>query len=204
MLQLPGRSLRTLVLLALLVSSGIPAQDSARALPTVEQQIAAAVFALPKDMRDSASVMGYRTKGQLEVLRVGTNGMTCLALFAIQKDFHVACYQESMEPFMARGRELRAQGVDADQVDSVRFREVRSGKIKLPALAIMYQLYGGPSSFDPTTGSVTKVSQLLLLYMPGATAKSSGLSALPNDNGPWIMFPGTPKAHMMLMGDMHP
>jgi hypothetical protein len=201
--QLCSRVMLTLPL-ALLASNGATAQDSPRPLPTVEQQIGAAVVALPKDMRDSATVMGYRTKDKLEVLRVGTNGMTCLALFAIQKDFHVACYQNSMEPFMARGRELRAQGVQGDQIDSVRFREVRSGKIKMPALAIMYQLYGGPTSFDPATGNVTNVSQLLLLYMPYATGKSSGLSEHLNDNGPWLMFPGTPKAHMMLMGDMKP
>jgi hypothetical protein len=203
MSPLPGRTLLALPV-ALLASTGVAAQNPARPLPTVEQQIGAAVFALPKDMRDSATVMGYRSTDKLEVIRVGTNGMTCLALFAIQQDFHVACYQNSMEPFMARGRELRAQGVQGDQIDSVRFREVRSGKIKMPALALMYQLYGGPTSFDPTTGNVTNVSQLLLLYMPYATGKSSGLSEHLNDNGPWLMFPGTPKAHMMLMGDMKP
>jgi hypothetical protein len=155
-------------------------------------------------MRDKATVMGYRTAGKLETLRKGSNGMTCLALFAVQKDFHVACYQDSMEPFMARGRQLRAQGVANDQVDSIRFKEAKSGKIKLPKQAMMYQLFGSDKSWDPATGQVTGVTELLVLYMPFATPQTTGISATPSKNGPWLMFPGTPKAHMMLSGGMNP
>ena len=72
----------------------------------------------------------------LETIRAGKNGMTCLALFAVEKNFHVACYHEGMEPFMARGRELRAQGVKDANVDSVRFAEVKSGKIVMPKMAV--------------------------------------------------------------------
>ena len=70
------------------------AQAQPTPLPTVEQQIAAAVLALPKEMQAGATVMGYRTAGKLETIRAGKNGMICLALFAVEKDFHVACYQD--------------------------------------------------------------------------------------------------------------
>ncbi|HKP28651.1 MAG TPA: hypothetical protein VJU15_04585, partial [Gemmatimonadales bacterium] len=80
-------------------------------LPTSDQQIAAAVLALPESMRTSAAVLGYRTAGALTELRKGSNGMTCLADDPESPAFHVACYHESLEPFMARGRALRAQGV---------------------------------------------------------------------------------------------
>ena len=117
-------------------------------MPTVEQQIAAAVLPLPKRCRRGATVMGYRTAGKLETIRAGKNGMTCLALFVVEKNFHVACYQDGMEPFMARGRELRAQGVKDHKVDTVRFAEVTSGKIKMPKLATMYQIFGKANSWD--------------------------------------------------------
>jgi len=38
--------------------------------------------------------------------------------------------------------------------------------------------------------------------MPGATTASTGLSAKPAEGTPWIMFPGTPKAHIMLTPKM--
>ena len=51
---------------------------------------------------------------------------------------------------------------------------------------------------------MTNAGALLVMYMPGATAESTGLTAVPSKDGPWIMFPGTPKAHMMLQGSMTP
>jgi hypothetical protein len=191
------------ILVALTLSTIACAQAGPRTpLPTVEQQIAAAVLPLPKPLRDSATVMGYRTRDKLETLRQGSNGMICLALFAVQKSFHVACYQDGMEPFMARGRELRAQGVKNDQVDSVRFREVKSGKIPMPKQAMMYQLFGDEKSWDPATGQLSNVQELLVLYLPFATQQTSGIPTLPSKSGPWLMYPGTPKAHLMLNGVM--
>ena len=176
-----------------------------KALPTVDQQIMAAVMALPADMRAGATVMGYKTAGKLETLREGKNGMNCLALFAVEENFHIACYHNGMEPFMARGRELRAQGVKTTaEVDSVRFREVRSGTLKMPVQAAMYQLFGTKTTWEPETGKLTGTRSLLVVYIPGATAESTGLSPVPVQTGPWIMSPGTPKAHIMLQGTMTP
>lgn len=191
----------------LMVAASLGAARVSRAqaaLPTVEQQIAASVLALPAPMQAGATVMGYRSAGKLEVLRAGKNGMTCLALFAVEKNFHVACYHDGMEPFMARGRELRAQGVKDPQVDSVRFAEVASGKIKMPKMAALYQIFGKADSWDAATGKVSNASTLLVVYVPGATAESSGLSPIPTKIGPWIMYPGTPKAHIMISGAMAP
>jgi hypothetical protein len=165
--------------------------------------IAAAVLPLPKDMRDGATVMGYRTATTLEVIRPGKNSMTCLALFVVRDDFHVACYHNSLEPFMARGRELRAQGVKGDEVDSVRFREIKAGKLKMPKEAALYSLTGPKKSWDPATGVVTGANALGVVYMPYATADGVGLSTLPVKGSPWMMYPGTPKAHIMVMGSMN-
>lgn len=174
------------------------------AVPTPEQQIVAAILPLPADLRAGAKVMGYRTRDKLETLREGKNGMICLALFVVREEFHVACYHEGMEPFMARGRELRAQGVKGDKVDSMRFAAVKSGKLKMPAQGALYSLTGKKDSWDPVTGKVTGASPLAVVYMPGATQASTGLTLVPSQNGPWMMFPGTPKAHVMIAGSMSP
>jgi hypothetical protein len=190
------RSTLPVLLLAVLVATP-QAQSRAQAVPPVAEQITAAVLPLPEAMRAGAGVMGYRTVGKLEVLRAPSNGMICLADDPRQEGFHVACYAESLEPFMARGRALRASGVVGPQVDSVRFAEVRNGTIKMPAAGALYQLTGPAGDFDPATGKARTARGLFVLYMPNATVESTGLSDKPSA-GPWLMFPGTPKAHLML------
>jgi hypothetical protein len=192
--------------IAVLVASLLAGRPAAaqQPLPTVDQQIATAVLALPEGMRANATVMGWKTPGKLEVLRQGTNGMNCLAQFAVEENFHVSCYHEGLEPFMLRGRQLREQGVRVpEQIDAVRFREVGEGKLKMPAQGALYQLFGTKSSWDSATGKLTGTRSLFVLYMPGATEQSTGLATkAPAGGGPWLMFPGTPKAHLMLSGSM--
>ena len=166
------------------------------ALPSPEQQIADAVTPLPDELKAGAAVLGYLSPGKLSSLRPGKNGMICLASDPSQKVFHPACYHEGMEPFMARGRELRAEGVKAEQVDTVRFAEVKSGKLKMPTQpSMLYQIFGG--SFDAETGKVTGGSRLYITYIPFATTATTGMTTQPSAKSPWLMFPGTPKAHIM-------
>jgi hypothetical protein len=169
--------------------------------PRSDQQIAAAVSVLPAELRAGATVLGYDAAGKLVELRKGSGDMTCLGHNPKDKDFHVACYHKGMEPFMARGRALRAAGTTGAEVDSVRFREIRAGTLALPkSAAAMYQFFGG--SFDPATGTVTGAKVLYVVYLPYATGKTTGLSEKGSATAPWIMFPGTPKAHMMFTPTM--
>ena len=193
----------TTLLCATLASLAAPtlAAQQAPVIPAVATQVAAAVTALPAELQEGAAVLGYRTAGKLESLRAGKNDMVCLAPEPGAKEFHSACYHTGMEPFMARGRALRASGVKGALVDSARFAEVKKGKLKVPAQASMlYQIFGG--TFDEATGKVTGGSRLFVTYIPFATATTTGLSAKPSDKLPWIMFPGTPKAHIMFSATM--
>ena len=188
---------------SVLFAAPLAAQTSAPApmTPPPDQQIAAAVSVLPAEERAGATVMGYDAAGKLITLRKGAGEMVCLGHNPKDKDFHVACYHNSMEPFMARGRALRAAGVTGPQVDTVRFREVRAGTLVMPKTpAAMYQFFGG--SFDPATGTVSGAATLFVAYIPFATAKSTGITEKASATAPWIMWPGTPKAHIMLSGKM--
>jgi hypothetical protein len=194
------RSIRV-VTCAVALSLAAPAGGTAleaQTPPPAAEQIAAAVLALPKELRDGAGVMGYKTAGKLEWLRATKNAMLCLADDPAEEQFHVSCYHDSMDPFMARGRALRATGVKGAQIDTVRFAEVKAGKIKMPtAPASLYQIFGAKNAFDPATGTITKGNPLFVVYIPFATAASTGLSTTPSDSKPWLMLPGTPKAHIM-------
>ena len=195
-----------LALVALPAVLGAQASSSpASAAPLTEaQQIASAVLPLPTEFRGDARVLGYRDGGRsLVSLRDGSGAFVCLASDPAAERFHVACYHRSLEPFMARGRSLRAGGVKGDQVDSARFAEIRKGRLAMPKQpAALYSLTGPVGSYDATTNAVTGARALSVIYIAGATSASTGLSVTPAQGTPWLMFPGTPKAHIMLVPKM--
>ncbi len=187
-----------LTFLALLAPIALSAQSST--MPPREEQIAAAVLPLPEQARATARVIGYDAAGKFVTLREG-KGMVCLSQYPKEPQFHVSCYHESLEPFMARGRELRAGGTPETQVDTVRFAEVKSGKLKVPnGPATLYQIFG--KTYDPKTQAVGEARRLYVVYVPFATGASTGLPERPRGSDPWIMFPGTPKAHIMFQATM--
>jgi hypothetical protein len=193
-----------LVLLTAIANAQAPAVSPQATVPSAEEQITQAVLPLPNDLRASATVLGYAPDGKFVTLRNSNGAMTCLANQPQSPRFHVACYHKSMEAFMARGRELRTQGVTGDQVDTVRFREAKEGKLKLPEQpALLYSLTGAKDAYDPAT-KMAKGTPLFVVYMPYATAETTGLSAVPARGTPWVMFPGTPKAHIMFVPTMSP
>ena len=118
----------------LLVAPGAGAQSQP---PDAEQQIAAAVLAAPAGLRADATVWGYAPDGKLVKLRKGRGELVCLGSTPGADRFHPVCYHKSLEPFMARGRALRAQGVSGAWADSLRFAEVRKGRLRLPRHAAM-------------------------------------------------------------------
>ena len=185
--------LTTLLLAAPMMAQGIPSEAD---------QITAAVLPLPPSLRAGAGVMGYREAGKLVVLRQARNGLRCLADDPADERFHVACYSTSMEPFMARGRQLRASGTPGTMIDTVRFAEIRRGTLRMPTSpASLYSLTGPANDFDAATGTAPQSKPLFVLYMPGATTATTGLPTVPG-KGPWLMNPGTPRAHLMLTPDM--
>jgi hypothetical protein len=188
-------------LLALPGAAGAQAAAAAGELG-LPAQLASAVAPLPAEFRESATVLGHADSGhELVVLRAGAGPFICLADRPGDDRFHAACYHASLEPFMARGRELRAQGIDAAEVDTLRYAEVLDGRLEMPRHpAALYSLTGG--SVHPETGEVTGARPLYVVYIAFATAASTGLPTTPVPNAPWLMFPGTPKAHIMFIPDM--
>jgi len=176
------------------------AQQPTPVLHSAAYQIAAAVTPLPPEMQGGAMVLGYIALGKpLVTLREGKNDMICLAPDPSAPSFHAACYHKAMEPFMARGRALRAQGITGGRVDTVRFAEVKSGKLVVPKQpSMLYQIFGG--AFDSVSAKATGGQSLFVTYIPFATPATTGISATPSDRSPWLMFPGTPKAHIMYAG----
>lgn len=159
-------------------------------------QIASAVLAAPKERRSAATVLGYNAKGEVVTLRQGSNDLICLADNPGDKSFSVACYHKDLEPFMARGRELAAQGVQGKERHEMRWKEVEEGKVPMPREARMLYVLTG-SGYNAAKGEVTNPYLRWVVYVPFATPESTGLSTTPGP-APWLMYPGTAGAHIMI------
>ncbi|MCO6478489.1 MAG: hypothetical protein J5I94_17795 [Phaeodactylibacter sp.] len=168
--------------------------------PDPEAQIGAAVMAAPEEVREGATVYGYTNKGNLVLLREGTNQLICLADDPNREGFQAVCYHQGLEPFMARGRELKAEGKGSGEIFDIREAEAKAGKLKMPDQPTTLHLLEGPGGkYDPETGQVTGAYYRYVVYIPWATAESTGLPTRPIvPGGPWIMDPGTHRAHIMI------
>ena len=191
---------RMLVLGAL--GGAIWARPSAGQGANVDVQIAAAVTPLPAGERAGATVYGYPAgPGLAEVIREGTNQFVCLADRPGDLRFQVSCYHRSLDPFMQRGRELRAQGITGQDVWDQRGQEVETGSLVLPERALLYTLRSG--QIDSQSGLPDSVTVLRVLYVPYATVESTGWPAA-SDDGPYLMNPGMHRAHLMMPGGRLP
>jgi hypothetical protein len=161
-------------------------------------QIEGAVQAAPEALRSGAAVLGFDESGSRAWVRAGNNNLVCLADDPSDDQFSVACYHRSLEPYMARGRELFAEGVTGAERDRIRWEEAESGTLEMPdAPATLYVLTG--SGFDPASEHVSEAYLRFVVYTPWATVESTGLPDRPAEPGaPWLMFPGTPGAHIMI------
>jgi len=165
-----------------------------------EIQIKTAVLPLSEEERDGAMVYGYDPSGELVVLREGTNNLVCLADNPKKDGINVACYFVQLDPFMARGRELSAQGKSVEEIQTTRGNEVASGELKMPGEPSMIYVYFGKSEdYNSETGELKDGKFRYVIYTPFATTESTGLPDKPHAPGmPWLMDPGTHKAHIMV------
>ncbi|UCG88901.1 MAG: hypothetical protein JSW71_10330 [Gemmatimonadota bacterium] len=166
---------------------------------SIEQQIVEAVSPLPVGMRGAATVMAYADGDTLSVVRMGLNLMICLADDPKIYGFHAACYHRDLEPFMARGRMLQEQGKTIAETQQIRVEEIEAGKLPMPDHpAALYSLTGPEGGFDHVTGSAIAARGLHVIYVPYATERSIGISEVASSERPWLMYPGTPLAHIMI------
>ena len=184
-----------IALTALLTAAAGTAEAQSK---SADQQIAEAVSPLPEGLRASAEVRAFAA-GELVTVRDGSNEMTCLADDPTREGFHAACYHRDLEPFMARGRELRAEGMTRPEIDSIRLAEIEAGTLEMPSQpTALYSLSSDHEAWDAAAGMPADASGLYVIYLPYATAESSGISVQPARDRPWLMYPGKPWAHVMI------
>ena len=170
------------------------------AIDTDEALIATALMAAPEESRTGCKVIGYNMAGEFVTLKEGDNEFIVLADDPNRSGFNAACYHKDLEPFMARGRELRAMGKTAVEIFDIREAEAKLGKLDMgkPG-STLHIYYGSDELYDPQTSKVEGAQYRYVVYLPFATAESTGLPEKPvSANHPWIMNPGTHRAHIMI------
>lgn len=166
----------------------------------VDEQIKLAVLAAPADYRADASVIGFDDNGNVYSIKEGTNEFICVANNPSSARFQISCYHKSLEPFMARGRALREEGKNPQEIFDIREDEAKAGTLEMPtAPAAMHIYYGDDVSLNEEDGELQGGKYRYVVYIPFATQESTGLSLRPNGQGhPWLMNPGTHRAHIMI------
>ena len=184
----------SLTLLLCLMASPLLAQYSK------QDQINMAVLAAPESARAGAHVYGFDENGKFVTLRKGTNDWIVRSDDPTKDGFEIVCYKSDVDPFMTRGRELRAEGKNRAQVFEIREQEMHSGKLRKPNMGSTLHIYRGKDGkYNPATGEIENATYRYVVYMPLATQETTGLPLKPNAPGhPWLMFPGLYRAHIMV------
>jgi len=155
----------------------------ARADESAQTKIARAMSAAPAAIGANATVMDVDAKGKMTVLRKGTNGFTC---FPGHKGV------TGDDPICADGPSM--------QWSSDYMAHKPHPTNTTPGVA--YMLAGG-TDFSATDPYATKSAHTMTwgphwMIMYPFNTSTSGLSTKPSNKGTWIMWSGTPWAHLMI------
>ena len=189
-----------LLLLAVFVISCLTAQEMNDKILPAEIQIVTATLPAPDEDKEGAKVYGYDADGNLVVLREGSNNLVCIADNPNKEGISVSCYSKKLDPFMNRGRELNKEGLNFDEKMKKRGEEIADGTLSMPKVpSMMYVFFGKEENYDPSSGKLKDGKFRYVIYTPFATTESTGLPDKPHAPGmPWLMDPGTHRAHIMI------
>jgi hypothetical protein len=170
--------LPTLALLLLFTAAPLLAQEAAYESPDATAMIHDALSAATPEIAKGATVVDW----EQNVLKEGDNGWTC---FPTPAQFEKApmCFDE---PWLAwAGAWMNKQPVNIDRV------------------GIAYMLAGdsGASNSDPYAEGETDdwvVGGPHLMVIAPNTEALAGITTDPESGGPWVMWAGTPYAHIMV------
>lgn len=193
------RNILFTVLISTISFAGYAQKTSPPILPAAVQ-IRVAQMAAPVDKRADAKIYGYDSEGEFVVLREGSNDFVCLAPKPSSSMLYSYAYPASLDPFMARGRELTAAGKKTKEKDAIREAEIKAGTLYMPQTpSTLFGYWGKAANLDPETGEVKDALRRYVIYIPYATAETTGLPDKPALPGmPWLMDAGSYKAHIMI------
>lgn len=159
-----------------------PAQSAPQARPAMSDAalIKLATSAAPSDIGANATVVDHGADGKMRTVRAGANNYVCMA------HPEVMCVDKNWQEW-----------ADA---------WVNKRTPKVSGIGIAYMLQGdkvGASNTDPFATAPTPANQWIVTpaHIMVLTSDTKQLDSLPTDpqsGGPWVMWKGTPYAHIMV------
>ncbi len=161
------------------LASTTAAQDAAA--PSDAQLVQSALAAAPAHVADHATVMSWDQR----TLRPGTNGWTCLPDVPETPGNDPMCLDEAWMQWAAAWQ--------------------THGPVSIDRVGLAYMLQGGtdasntdPWATEPAAGEAWVHSGPHVMVIVPNAADLDGLSTDPDNGGPWVMWKGTPYAHIMM------
>ena len=177
---------RIAVLMLVLGGSGeLAAQATPAGNPDLDAKVRQALSAAPKEIAMGATVVMPAPDGKMQELKHGTNGWTCMPDGPDTPGKDPMC-------------------MDAEAMKWAQSWMAHAPKPANTAPGIIYMLQGGSdiSSTDPwakpdrNTKFVSSPAHYMVMWP--FDPKATGLSDKPKQSGSWIMWAGTPYAHLMV------
>lgn len=174
----------TAVMLTLAGSSTAQSQD-----PALEK----ALLAAPRQLKDAATVIKWKSDFTYDTLRKGTNRLVCYErpVQPGQQPFSVEC--TSIANLERVAQSLKTETIADPKERQAAFEAMeKAGKWTKPEFgSVFYNLTG--ASQEQARSHVT-------ISVPGATTQTLGLPEDASKGGVWIMNAGSSAAHIMTPG----
>lgn len=170
----------------MLVSLCVVGGLSGPALGQDEEVIKSAETAAPAAIASGATIYGFDEAGMLKMVREGTNGWWCMPDYPVSPGNDPMC----------------------GDANAMEWAQAWMGKTDPPAgkVGFMFMLAGGsdssntdPYAMEPAEGNhwVTTGPHVMVVNATGMMAGYPD-SADPDTSMPYVMWPGTPYAHLMI------
>ena len=154
--------------------------------------VATAVLPLPDTLRATATVVAFADD---EVVRQGSNGLTCLTDRPGDDRLSLQCYPSAVEAYMRRGRALLREGIRGGDYRARLTAEVRTGALYLPPGILVRNVSG---AINPATGVPDSVRVWSEILLPFADPDEVGIPQFNAGLDPWLMSAGSVGAHVMI------
>jgi hypothetical protein len=173
-----------LILLALSASAGAQTQD-----PALEK----ALLPAPRQMKEGATVIRWKSDFTYETLRQGTNRLVCYErpVQPGQQPFSVECTSIANLERVAQSLKIETTPDPKERQAAFEAAE-KAGTWTKPEFGSVFYSMTGP---DQAQARIH-----VTIAVPGATTQSLGLPDNNSKGGVWIMNAGTSAAHLMTPG----
>lgn len=158
-----------------------------------QAEIDKALMAAPRNMKDGATVVKWKSDFSYETLKKGTNKMVCYDLSGMpgHQPFNLECTSTANLDRVAQN--LKFEAIADKEARQKAFDDAEKGgsRVKPEFGSVWIHMMGADQEHTRMHTTIA---------VPGATAQSMGLPDNPRQGGVWIMNAGTTTAHLMTPG----